>query len=197
MMRRRWAAIAMACVFLAGCATGYGPKGMTGGYTDQWMDDPTYLVSFQGNGHTSGDTVWYYWIYRCAELTRQKGYTAFTLTPVDKKTSLLLQPEHQAHAEDAQDAPGQSGPQFVKAKGGGGGGYYYVPGGSYTITTWSSKAIVTMYKEPYPAEARFLLDPEKILTPLKPYVESRVNVKPPARIDLLRGALIVPLPAPT
>lgn len=52
-------------------------------------------------------------------------------------------------------------------------------------------------REPYPAEARFPLDPEKILTPLKPYVESRVNVKPPARIDLLRGAPIVPLPAPT
>jgi hypothetical protein len=76
-------------ILTTGCATGYGPKGMSGGYEDKQIDGNTYRVSFFGNGHTSGNTVWNYWIYRCAELTREKGFELFSLISEKKGRSAI------------------------------------------------------------------------------------------------------------
>jgi len=38
---------------LVGCATQYGPRGITGGYAEQQIAEGTYQVEFTGNGFTS------------------------------------------------------------------------------------------------------------------------------------------------
>ncbi|WP_133646390.1 CC0125/CC1285 family lipoprotein [Paraburkholderia flava] len=66
---------------LAGCATPYQSAGAIGGYSDRKIDDQTYHVQFWGNGYTTDDKVHKYFMYRCAELTKQAGYKYFTIVP--------------------------------------------------------------------------------------------------------------------
>ncbi len=178
------AIIASAC--LAGCATSYGPNGITGGYKEDKVDDQTYAVYFFGNGHTSEDTVWNYWIYRCAELTKEKGFTAFTLSPIPKKAAATAPATRfvdERHDDDDQ-------PRFVKTKGGAAPTYYYVPGGTHT--QYSARAMVTMYKSPYPTTVKFLLDADKVMAPLKPYIESGGKASTPSRKEVFEGAVVEP-----
>ncbi|WP_413197055.1 CC0125/CC1285 family lipoprotein [Pararobbsia alpina] len=72
---------AVAVSAVAGCSTPYQQHGFTGGYTDHKIDDQTYTVQFSGNGHTSKDKVHKFFMYRCAELTKQAGYQYFTIVP--------------------------------------------------------------------------------------------------------------------
>lgn len=64
-------------VGLASCATPYQQTGFTGGADVQELRPDVFRVSFQGNGYTSRETVQAYWLYRCAELTLEKGFTGF------------------------------------------------------------------------------------------------------------------------
>ena len=73
----------LACVCLtllvAGCATGYGKKGWRFGYSDQRIDDNTFLVSFQANAATPQPTLQTYVLLRCAEVTAEAGYDYFII----------------------------------------------------------------------------------------------------------------------
>lgn len=71
-----FAVIAIATI-AGGCATAYQSSGFTGGYKDAKLDENTYRVSFQGNGMTSRETVEIYGLYRCAELTVERGFDYF------------------------------------------------------------------------------------------------------------------------
>jgi hypothetical protein len=104
-----------AALLLAGCMTGYQPHGMTGGHQERKLDEDMYHVSFHGNGNTPRAVVLKYFLYRCAELTLERGYDYFE----------LYAPERAAALPDE--------PRFVKTQ--------Y----TYTITTWSASAIVRMY----------------------------------------------------
>lgn len=66
-------------ICLLSCATPYKEHGLFGGYRDTAIDTNHYLVTFDGNGKTPRDRVFAYWAYRCAELTKEKGFTHFTL----------------------------------------------------------------------------------------------------------------------
>ena len=154
-MNFNWFYIFLISITASGCATTYGPQGLTGGYVDDQVDEETYFVSFYGNGNTDGDTVWYYWIYRCAELTKEKGYTAFTLDPLRKKTSTkgsIYQP-----AFIPQSIPPQL-PSITLTKGGSGPSYSYVPGyaGPPTVR-YSASGTIRLYKQPYPFNIKLLL----------------------------------------
>ena len=71
MARKSIGALAALLAFsVSGCATGYGARDLTGGYTDERIDDSHHVVRFNGNGYASADRVWYFWIYRCAEPTK-------------------------------------------------------------------------------------------------------------------------------
>lgn len=72
-------ALAAGFLALAGCMAAYQPDGMGGGYTDEKLDEDTYLVSFRGNGYTPEGAVLKYFLYRCAELTLAQGYAYFEL----------------------------------------------------------------------------------------------------------------------
>lgn len=76
---------------LAGCATPYQPKKGHGfGYSDVQLDNDSVKVSFSGNGDTSKDTVENYALFRCAEVTLQRGFDYFSIieTVLDKDVTV-------------------------------------------------------------------------------------------------------------
>ena len=177
-----WLRIAAISFVLAGCATAYGPRGFTGGYSDEKVDEQTYMVSFSGNGNTTGDMVWNYWIYRCAELTKEKGFAAFSVIPANKKTS---------DAGDWNDAGNEAyalAPGFIKTRGARAPVYIYTPGS--TVTVYGAKGIVKMYNQPFPAEAGLLLSAEVVLATRKPYMDAKGKESAPSRREILEKAVI-------
>ena len=83
---------------LAGCVTptlyqpmeSYGfiiERGMEG-YEDIQVDKNTYRVNFQGNSATNKERVERYAIYRCAELTMEKGYDYFVVISESSATEV-------------------------------------------------------------------------------------------------------------
>jgi len=111
-------------MLLAGCMTAYQPRGATGGYVDEKLGEDTYRVSFYGNGNTHREAVLKYFLYRCAELTLQRGYQYFELFAAQKP---VAEGPYQTVA-DAKEPP------IVVAQ-------------TYTITTWSASGIVRMHKD--------------------------------------------------
>lgn len=169
-------------VWLSSCATAYGPQTLTGGYTDTKVDENHYRVRFAGNGHSSSDRVWNFWFYRCAELTREKGYTHFTLLRPGQTLSELREPplRHVAYRADRAG-------NLINTKG---GGYIVVPqfyGGGTRITTWSSDAVVSMHREPLP-EYVVMLNAQTVLDALAPYIKSDGASQPVPRSELYQRA---------
>jgi hypothetical protein len=216
--------LAIAAAFaVAACATGYGPKSIGGGYADERVDDSHYRVKFQGNGYASQDRVWNFWMYRCAELTKQKGYTHFALQKPGQPQSQAPQAAGMQAAAYRQQTyrhdgyrPGlfrQAGYHegaFLGEEGDGlepgmddaprmlrtkGGGATYVP--IYipgsTIRTWHSDAIVAMFKEPLP-ENVVVLKAQAVLDDLDPYIKSNGATPPPLRDEVFRRAATVNRP---
>lgn len=66
-------------LMLSACATPYQPLGMQGGYSQVQLNDDAYQVTFVGNQSTSQGRVHDLLLYRCAELTRQRGYEYFSI----------------------------------------------------------------------------------------------------------------------
>jgi hypothetical protein len=74
-------------LLVTSCATPYQSKGLGGGYTDSKLaGDNTYMVNFQGNSYTSADEAYKSALRRCAELTKQNGYSYFVI--FDSSTSM-------------------------------------------------------------------------------------------------------------
>ena len=173
--------VLLAAVMLTGCATGYGPKGMSNwGYEEQQIDESSYRVSFHGNSNTPSDKVWNYWMYRCAELTKIKGFEFFSIIIEKKKTGAL---------------PGDNGLRPVNLRDGEEGrlskaAYYYRPGSTYTVTTYHSSAIIKMYRNPLPSDVKFALNAQSVLDSLKPYVESSGKEAAPKREEIIGKATV-------
>ena len=177
------AILVAALLLLHGCATAYGKRGMTGGYSDQRLDDTHYIVRFDGNGYASGDRVWYFWIYRCAQLTAYHGYTYFSLDRDDPRlTASRFDPTEGATLQPAVLTDRAGGGLVPVA---GAGTFIYIPGG--TVTTWHSAAVVAMYKDDLPADKPFL-DAAVVLRLLNDYVAHNGKDVPPARDALLNEA---------
>jgi hypothetical protein len=64
---------------LAACATSYQPEGLTGGYHEEELEPGIWRVHYAGNGYTNYETVQTYFLYRCAELSLEKGYDGFEI----------------------------------------------------------------------------------------------------------------------
>ena len=54
------------------------------GYSERWVSEDTYEVTFSGNTQTDRETVETYALYRAAELAREHGYQSFAL--LDRET---------------------------------------------------------------------------------------------------------------
>lgn len=190
-MRRYIYPAMVAMVFvLAACApVGYGQKSPLGGvgYADSKIDDDTYEVKYDGNGITDKDTVWKYWIYRCAELTKSTGHQYFTLVQKSKPVANLqansfsLAAFSKAGNDRFANAAGDSlhvpdsgvsaNGGFIKVKGGGyTTSYIYLPG--YTITTWHSKSIIRVFDEEPPEGVYFAINAQLVLDMLGEFTRS-------------------------
>lgn len=195
MHRRTWAALALAGL-AASCASPYGQNTLFGGYRDTKIDDSHYQVRYDGNGNTSEEKVWNYWIHRCAELTKEKGFTHFSLERPGAKTSGLPADaiRENAYTRLGEQQAGGDEPRFVQTKG---GGYTYIP--IYTpgvqVRTWHTNAIVTMINEPIP-QGTLLFRAEAVLEALGPYVKSGGVDKPISRDELYKRAMVYKLANP-
>jgi hypothetical protein len=77
-MRGAHVAVALAAALvLAGCATGYQERNITGGYEEHEVSPGVWRIIFSGNGYITFETVQAYWLYRASDLTLQKGYDGF------------------------------------------------------------------------------------------------------------------------
>jgi hypothetical protein len=213
--------IAAALLLLAGCTTPYQSQGVTGGFTDIKIDANTWRVKFDGNGYTPKEMVWNYWIYRCAALTIEKGFSALTIESAKNATppkSGLDRPLDRQSPVASNGAPAMKymalaanekwsmvkGPylpsaddrqNYEKTKGGG-TYYYYVPGGSYTVTTWHSDGIVHMFNEnSVPPDVPGWLRAATIVELLKPYVDSGGKALAPSREYIIGKAMVRTNPA--
>lgn len=113
---------------LTGCVTAYQPYSLTGGYKDRQVGPNRHYVEFYGNGKTTRDTVFAYWLYRCAELTRDKGFDYFALISRTPPQGAAAHPQGESTALARGGAPV----------------YTFVPGG--TIRTWSARGVIELRK---------------------------------------------------
>jgi hypothetical protein len=188
-MRAGIPAALVAALMVAACASPYGQNTVIGGYSDTRIDDTHYQVRFDGNGNSSQERVWNFWLYRCAELTKQKGFTYFALQRPEKTSSSGRAEMRLATFHEGDDAP-----RMVRTKGG--GATYvpiYVPGGR--ITTWHSNAIVSMMNDPLPEDV-VALRAQAVLDALDPYVKSDGKTSPIGRDELFERAAVVKRSSP-
>lgn len=166
---------------LSSCATAYQAGGLTGGYTEKKITDSAYVVSFGGNGFATKDRIYYFWTYRCAELTLEKGYSLFSIRP---NQSTGLNPPA-SFVRPAVYYP-QEGPALIKT---GASIPIFVPAGGGSAH-WTYSGTVLMYKKPLPEELLFAVDAQTVVATLKPYVDSSGSAPAPSRSELFRQAYI-------
>lgn len=70
---------AAAALTLGGCAAHLVATTYAEGASDAPYGGGVWQVSFFGNAYTSEETVQTYWLYRCAEVTLEKGYDGFRI----------------------------------------------------------------------------------------------------------------------
>ena len=75
--------------------TPYQPLAKNGGYEETRLKEKVYRVSFKGNRYTDETAVLDYLYLRCAELTRDAGYTHFLLSQDYGKIQATASPRSQ------------------------------------------------------------------------------------------------------
>lgn len=174
----RTTATLFAVLLLAGCATAYQKRGLTGGYASKKIDDSHYVVQFDGNGFADKNRVWYFWLYRCAQLTLESGYRYFSVEPIVdnmSKTGFTSDDDHGQLTDTVLHGDGQG--RLIDVR----GGHtivMFVPGG--TITTWHSRAVVAMYGDDIP-EKKVVVRAQSVLDMLGEYIRTNGKSVPPGR----------------
>jgi hypothetical protein len=196
-MRFAAAFLLSACaLLLAGCLgpTPYQVRQVNGGYGEREAGTDRWYVEFYGNGFTARDTVLVYWMYRCAELTVQKGYDYFILIEGGSATVSALEiPYRQALDEDSEQ-----GFTTVRVKG---GGFTYVPiytPGAAARPAWSARGTIQMFKgSPNPDEQAFVAKPlmDKLGPAVRQASQAGTNVALPAELREIQEGAQVGLPA--
>jgi hypothetical protein len=78
----RTAVMVLSALCVSGCATSYQRLTAftyTGGYSDSDLGKNVYRVEFSANGATTRETAQTFWLWRCAELTLEKGFDGFEI----------------------------------------------------------------------------------------------------------------------
>ncbi|HTT38571.1 MAG TPA: hypothetical protein VMH32_12985 [Burkholderiales bacterium] len=180
----RLLAVSVALIALAGCATPYMRHGFFGGYSEKKIGEASYLVKFDGNGYSSKERVWYFWIYRCAELTRQHGYEMFALPGPEAAGA---EPTAVRKRWEA------SSPALVEpAQSAGAAGYPYYEPPRGLVTTYHASGTIHMLRVPSAGEQALVLRAGAIIEALKPYVDSGGKATPPTRAQVLERAAVEP-----
>ncbi|HVT35984.1 MAG TPA: hypothetical protein VHE37_10380, partial [Nevskiaceae bacterium] len=191
MWKRAWLLLSGCAVLLiaASCATPYKSYGLAGGYSDRRINDSAYFVAFSGNGYASKEHVWNMWMYRCAELTLEKGYAYFFIKPGDPPATvsraaggLLPAVYHPRHPLRDALARLHSAPARLHKT------YYTYY--STTITTWNSRGTVLMFHQPLPAEMLWALDAQTVINDLAAYVQNNGSAPAPTREQIYDHAFV-------
>lgn len=164
---------------LSACATDYQKEGATGGYTEKKISDSAYEVSFLGNGFTSEERVYYFWVYRCAELTLQNGFELFTLS----SPSASRQTPVQGESATAQPAVFRSDEQGSMVRTAYTAVPIFIPGGGGNAH-WTHRGLVRMYHKPLSAELLWAVDAQRTVDELKAFVTSGGKAPAPKRADV-------------
>jgi hypothetical protein len=172
---------------LAACetATPYQPLArgtvVSGGYSDQMLDDTHFRVTFSGNDTTPREQVESYLLYRAAELTSSKGFDWFEM--VDRHTQNTGESFVEPYGPWGYWSPtwrfrGRRGGWFY----GGGFGYWGDPWGPYgdldTINRYSASAEVVIGHGPKPAGDARAFDARQVMQNLEPKIV-RPDAPPP------------------
>jgi hypothetical protein len=168
---------------IGGCATPYKPYGIGGGYGEYKINDSTYVVSFAGNGNASRERVYYFWLYRCAQLTKASGYELFMIGPAMKPAVMTDIGESAQPAVYFSSDPARpirvrgSAPTLI-----------FLPGPK--IQVWHYNGTVYMFHEPLAQTMPWAIDAGKVLAELQPYVTSNGNAPVPLPVDVLARAFV-------
>jgi hypothetical protein len=161
--RARLIALAFTLSILAGCATPYQSFGFGGGYKDTRIDDETYRVQFSGNGYATRDRVHKFFMYRCAELTKQAGFQYFMIVPAStvgdngSRASVV----RSSGFDHSQMRKVHSVPIFIYSGGGG------------VSRSWTDTATIRMFNDDSVFRAQTVgWDAVEILDQLGPFVRS-------------------------
>lgn len=157
-------------VLLSGCATGYQKATaftLTGGYQEKDLGQNVYRVTFGANGYTSQETTQSFWLYRCAQLTLEKGFDGFE----------ILSDIRLVKAVSPYEAFGIQEPTFQPAQ------YYPVIVPMYDIAKPYIEADILLLKSgDFTASPPRIFDARKLISALEPHVaepiKGRGNVKP-------------------
>ncbi len=77
MRRAVYLGTAVLALLLTSCATTYQPLGPTGGYSDYQTNQNQYYVYFNGNGYTSHDEVYQFFLTRAADIALNHHFKSF------------------------------------------------------------------------------------------------------------------------
>jgi hypothetical protein len=183
--------LSLAFLTVAGCATPYQSGGLSGGYSEKKINDSAYVVSFNGNGFASKDRVYYFWMYRCAELTLKNGYALFYIKPNEANAPKAANTPLPHFYSDETNHRGQDHSDMVQVRGGGTTYHYtYIPGTTTTSTKWNYSGTVLMFAKPLPQEELYALDARTIVDELKPCVTANGTSAEPLRGEMIRHAFI-------
>jgi hypothetical protein len=193
-------------LLLASCAAPVGT------FSQKQVSSNQFEIQLIGQFNIPRDQVWINWIYRCAELTKEKGYSYFSLadptTIKVRPASSGPAPQALAGAEQQQvnrtsiDRPAMRsavyraddpGPHFLKVAGKG-GGFVSVPvyGPGATVYAYQDDMLITMYSDPLPLEAGAVLRAQTIIDAYGAYVESHGKAMlADTRKDVVERATVV------
>lgn len=182
----RLCCVLAAAALLSSCATPYQSKGPQGGYHETRITEGEYAVVFNGNQNTSRNRVYFFWVYRCAELTLQQGYSLYVVHP--KQSNAWNPTGGEARMQPALYTADSAG-ELIKTRGGG-TTMIFVPGVSGAYKLWTYTGTINMYRNPLPEDVLWAVDAQQTVNLLKPYVTSNGNTKPPSIDDLFRKAFV-------
>jgi hypothetical protein len=164
-MKPKTFAILAFAILLCSCATAYQPRSFTGGFSDIQIDQNTVRVSFRGNAMTGRDTVETYMLYRCAEITLEKGFDYFVL--VDGGTDV----QHDTHVSQgsyqSSTTVNSMGSGYATANTTG----TYTPGTVTTYRRFGSTSVIKMFNGEKPANAPNAYTAQEV----KSYLDPRIK----------------------
>lgn len=135
-------------LIITACATPYQPQGFRGRYSDLQLDAKTFRVDFNGNGFTSRRTVETYLLYRCAEVTVDRGYDYFII--VDRSSEMKT---------EGYTTPGS----FQANTYGGYTSGTYTPGQTYTYRKHGGTMIIKSFRGTKPSDNPAAFDARELM----------------------------------
>jgi hypothetical protein len=176
----------LAPLLLVACttATPYQPLAtgtpVSGGYSDQVLDDTHLRVSFAGNSMTSREQVETYLLYRAAELTTARGFDWFEMVDRHTENTGVTYADPYFYGGWGYWRPTWRYRRWGGYYGGYWGGYWGDPWGPYAVDTidrYNASAEIVVGHGPKPPGDPRAFDARQVLQNLEPKI---VRPAPPA-----------------